>query len=100
MAISLKTAGTWARMVTDGGTVAIPGTPAAGDRMFLFGTWKDFAITVANPTNWTPIGTVFADGAIAAGNGTGSMAVMAWYRDWQSGDAAPAIDYSAAPTEG
>ena len=100
MAISLKTAGTWARMVTDGGTVAIPGTPAAGDRMFLFGTWKTYTVTVANPTNWTPIGTVFADGTDAAGNGTGSVAVMAWYRDWQSGDAAPAIDYSAAPTEG
>ena len=100
MAISLKTAGTWARMVTDGGTVTIPGTPAAGDRMFLFGCWKDFAITVADPSGWTAIGTPFADGTVSAGNGTGSVKVMAWYRDWQSGDANPAIDYSAAPTEG
>jgi hypothetical protein len=87
-------------MVTDGGTVAIPGSPSAGNRMLLYGTWKDFAITVANPSGWTPIGTVFADGAVNAGNGLGSVDVMAWYRDWQSGDAAPAIDYSAAPTEG
>lgn len=100
MAISLKTAGTWARMVTDNGTVTIPGTPAAGDRMFLFGAWKDFAITVADPSGWTPIGTVFADGSTNAGNGTGSVSVMAWYRNWQSGDSAPAIDYSSAPTEG
>jgi hypothetical protein len=100
MAISLKTAGSWARMVTDNGTVAIPGSPAAGDRMFLFGTWKTFSVTVADPSGWTQIGTVFADGAVAAGNGTGSVAVHTWYRDWQSGDAAPAIDYSAAPTEG
>ena len=100
MAISLKTAGTWARMVTDNGTVAIPGSPVAGDSMFLWGTWKTYTITVANPSGWTPIGTAFADGTTAAGNGSGSVKVMAWYRDWQSGDAAPAIDYSAAPTEG
>jgi hypothetical protein len=100
VAISLKTAGTWARMVTDNGTVAIPGSPAAGDRMFLFGTWKTYTVTVVDPNGWTPIGTVFANGTTNAGNGTGSVDVMAWYRDWQSGDAAPAIDYSAAPTEG
>jgi hypothetical protein len=100
VAISLKTAGSWARMVTDNGTVAIPGSPAAGDRMFLFGTWKTYTITVADPSGWTPIGTEFANGTTAAGNGTGSVKVMAWYRDWVSGDAAPAIDYSAAPTEG
>jgi hypothetical protein len=87
-------------MVTDTGTVAIPGTPASGDRMFLFGTWKTFDVTVADPDGWTPIGTVFADGTTNAGNGTGSVSVMAWYRDWVTGDADPAIDYSAAPTEG
>jgi hypothetical protein len=87
-------------MVTDNGTVAIPGTPASGDRMFLFGTWKTYDVTVANPSGWTPIGTVFADGTTAAGNGTGSVSVMAWYRDWVTGDADPAIDYSAAPSEG
>lgn len=99
MAISLKTAGTWARMVTDGGTVAIPGTPAAGDRMFLFGSWKTFSVTVATPNGWTLLSD-FSDGAVAAGNGTGSVHNAVYYRDWQSGDTDPAIDYSAAPTEG
>ena len=99
MAISLKTAGTWARMVTDGGTVAIPGSPAAGDRMFLFGSWKTFSVTVADPSGWNLIDD-FSDGSTAAGNGTGSVHNAVWYRDWQSGDANPAIDYSAAPTEG
>lgn len=99
MALSLKTAGTWARMVTDNGTVAIPGTPAAGDRMFLFGTWKTFSVTVATPSGWTLIDD-FSDGSTAAGNGSGSVHNAVYYRDWQSGDAAPAIDYSAAPTEG
>ncbi len=99
MAISLKTAGTWARVVTDPSSVTIPGTPAAGDRMFLFATWKDFAITVADPTNWTPIGTVFSDGSTPAGNGVGSVSNMVWYRDWESGDANPSLNWSTAPTE-
>ena len=99
MAISLKTAGTWARMVTDGGSVAIPGTPAAGDRMFLFGSWKDFSVTVATPSGWTLIDD-FSDGSVSATNGGGSVHNAVYYRDWQSGDANPVIDYSAAPTEG
>lgn len=99
MAISLKTAGTWARMVTDGGSVAIPGTPAAGDRMFLFGSWKTFSVTVATPDGWNLIND-FSDGSANAGNGSGSVHNAVYYRDWQSGDAAPVIDYSAAPTEG
>ena len=99
MAISVRATGTWARMVTDNGTVTIPGTPQAGDRMFLIGTWKDYAITVANPTGWTSLGK-YADGTTGAGNGSGSVAIQVWYRDWQSGDGNPAIDYSTAPTEG
>jgi hypothetical protein len=99
MAISLKTAGTWARIVADPSTVTIPGTPAAGDRMFLFVSWKTFDITVANPAGWTSLGS-FSDGAVAAGNGTGSVTNQIWYRDWQSGDANPSVDWSAAPTEG
>jgi hypothetical protein len=99
VALSPKTAGTWARLVVDG-TVAIPGSPAAGDRMFLFASWKDWAITVAQPSGWTLIGTEFADGTVNAGVSTGSVKVMAWYRDWQSGDTAPTVDWSANPTEG
>jgi hypothetical protein len=100
MAISLKTAGTWVRNVTDPtSAITIPGTPAAGNRMFLFATWKTYTITTASISGWTPIGTEYADGTTAAGNGTGSMKVMAWYRDWQSGDTGPSIDWSAAPTE-
>ncbi len=94
MAISLKTAGTWAEYTNDG-AVVIPGTPAAGDRMFLFATWKDFSIT-ASVSGWTAIGAEFTDGAVASGNGTGSMKVQAWYRDWQSGDSNPTIDFSGA----
>jgi len=92
VAISLKTAGTWAGYIADG-TVAIPGSPAAGDRMFLFATWKDFAITAA-VSGWTAVGSEFADGSTTKGNGTGSMKVMAWYRDWQTGDTDPTIAFT------
>lgn len=98
MAISLKTAGTWAEYTADG-TVTIPGSPAAGDRMFLFASWKDFAIT-ASVSGWTTIGAEFTDGAVSAGNGTGSMKVQAWYRDWITGDSNPTLDFSSSPTIG
>lgn len=94
MAISLKTAGTWAELTNDG-AVTIPGSPAAGDRMFLFATWKDFSIT-ASVSGWTAIGAEFTDGAVATGNGAGSMKVQAWYRDWVTGDGNPTIDFSGA----
>jgi hypothetical protein len=93
VAISLKTAGTWAEYTTDLQTVAIPGSPAAGDRMFLWVHHKDFAITLATPAGWNLIAS-FSDGAVAAGNGLGSIQTNVYYRDWQSGDAAPQLDFS------
>lgn len=98
MAISLKTAGTWAEYTADG-SVTIPGSPAAGDRMFLFAAWKDFSITVTDPAGWTSIGAAFADGAVANGNGTGSVKVQAWYRDWKTGDGNPTLDFSTSPNQ-
>lgn len=67
--------------------------------MFLFANWKDFAITVADPSGWTPIVNSFADGSASATNGGGSVSVAAWYRDWQSGDGNPSLNWSASPTE-
>ena len=90
MAISLKASGTWVNLVNTAGP-AIPGSPAAGDRMFLFATWKSYSMTPTTPTGWTAIGTQYADGTDEDGNGDGSMAVMAWYRDWVSGDANPVL---------
>lgn len=94
MAVSLKTAGTWAEYTTDLQSVTIPGTPAAGDRMFLFVAWKDFAITLLGPTGWTTIVNSYADGTASTGNGTGSMSQAIFYKDWQSGDPAPQLDFS------
>lgn len=95
MAVSFRTVGTWAELTADG-TVAIPATPQAGDRMYLVGRWKDFSIT-ATVANWTEL-VEFADGAVSSGNGTGSVKVGCWYRDWQSGDTDPTIDFSSSPT--
>jgi hypothetical protein len=65
-AISLKAAGTWNTVITtDNVTVAIPGAPAAGDRMFLFASWKNYATTLATPNGWNAIGTEFADGSVS-----------------------------------
>lgn len=94
MAISLRATGTWAEYTTDMQTVAIPGSPAAGDRMFLWVQWKDFAITLAQPNGWTTVVNSFADGAVSTGNGLGSISQAVFYRDWQSGDTAPTLDWS------
>jgi hypothetical protein len=97
VAITPKATGTWAELVADG-AVAIPGTPAAGDRMFVFATWKAFGTTaqITAPQAWTEI-TEFADGAVAAGANVGSVKVGAWYRDWVSGDGNPTLDFSVSP---
>jgi hypothetical protein len=96
MAISfLVSNDSWSEYVADG-ALNLPGSPQSGDRMFIFATWKTFTIT-ASVANWTAVGAEFTDGAVAAGNGTGSMKVQCWYRDWQSGDSNPTLDFSANP---
>jgi hypothetical protein len=94
MSVSFRAVGTWAELTADG-TVAIPATPQAGDRMYLYARWKDFSVT-ATVTNWTEL-VEFADGSSTSGNGTGSVKVACWYRDWQPGDSDPTIDFSANP---
>ena len=100
MAISLKAAGTWYDLVGGSGPVTIPGSPAAGDRMFLFACWKDYASTATTPSGWTLIGTAYSDGSVSSGNGSGSMTVSVWYRDWQSGDSSPSVVLSDAADGG
>src|SRR6186997_1804210 len=94
MALAFRAVGTWAELTADG-TVAIPAGSAFGDRMFLFASWKDFSVT-AQVANWTEI-TEFADGAVANGNGTGSMKVGCWYRDHSGSETNPTLDFSVAP---
>lgn len=95
MAISWLTGSTWQEYTNDG-NVSIPGSPTDGMRMYLFVGWKDQSVTLATPSGWNLIGSSFADGAVASGNGTGSMRISAFYRDWQSGDTSVALDFSGA----
>lgn len=98
MAISLKTAGTWATLFnTSTNSPALVGTPAAGDRTFVFWAWRDYSTTISPPAGWTEI-TEFADGTVTSGSGLGSVKVSAAYRDWVSGDGNPTFTFSANVT--
>lgn len=94
MAVTHRATGTWTELTADG-AVGIPAGATAGDRMFLFAAWKDFSIT-AQVAGWTEI-TEFADGAVAQGNGTGSMKVGCWYKDHSGSESNPTLDFSASP---
>lgn len=99
MPITLKAAGTYVDYTTTT-SISIPGSPADGDRMFLHVASKDYAATFTTPSGWTAIGTEYTDGSVTAGNGTGSVKVMSWYRDWVSGDSGPTLSSSDASDGG
>src|SRR5512137_516807 len=63
--------------------------------MFLFSSWKYYAIT-AKVSGWTEI-VEWADGTTSSGNGTGSMKVACWYKDY-TGAGDPTVDFSSNPT--
>lgn len=99
MAVSYVARQEWADLsgVTTGGQpITLPnvgGTMAAGDRTYVFATWKDFSVTATVASNsgtrpYTEV-TQFADGSVGAGNGVGSMKVGAWYKDWLADDDGP-----------
>lgn len=98
MAISLKTSSAWAETVTDPTAATLVGSPVTGDRYYLWVVWKAFGTTcsITSPQAWTEV-TEYTDGAVAAGANVGSVKVACYYRDWQSGDGNPSIDWSAAP---
>lgn len=91
--IAARAEGTWAELTNDG-TVTIPGGAVAGDMMYLLASWKDFAVT-ASVAGWTEV-TQFTDGAVATGNGTGSMKVGCWYKQHTGSEANPTLDFSGA----
>lgn len=78
----------------------LPGTPVAGDRTYYISCWKDFSVTATCDSNsaarpYTEIDES-ADGSVAVGNGTGSVKVGVWYKDWASGDDAATIHFSSS----
>lgn len=100
MAITARAAGTWQTLTADA-AVAIPAGTVEGDRMYLLAAWKPFGTTaqVTSPAGWTEL-TEFTDGAVANGNGVGSVKVACWYKDFVTGDGNPTIDMSASADTG
>ncbi len=91
MSVAFRSAGAWATVTVTGtiGSGAMPAGTQDGDRLITIVTYKDYSTTCTIATaGWTEFAT-FADGAVASGNGTGSMRIKAWYAD-QSGGSAPA----------
>jgi hypothetical protein len=104
MAIGFRAAGTVGNSTSDPATS--PGMPAglaAGDLMILLVSSKAATPpTLTTPSGWTaPSNNTTTGGAGAAGVDTGPNRITLCYREWQSGDAAPTIDLSAAgsPTQ-
>lgn len=95
MAISLKATGAWTEFIGTTAQPTIPGTPAAGDRMFAWVVWKNVSATSSPPAGWTEL-VEYSDGAVASGVGLGSMTVACYYRDWVSGDATPTFTLTVA----
>lgn len=87
MAISLKTVAAWGNS-TSTHTIVLLGSPAAGDRYFIWEMWKPFSATCTIPSGWTQV-TEFTDGSVASGVDVGSTKIVCYYRDWQSGDTNP-----------
>ena len=91
MSITYGGAGAWAAGSTSV-TPALPATPNSNRRHILFVGCKPFGATINTPAGWT---------ALAAGSGTngsvanaidlGSVRWAIFWRDWQSGDAAPTV---------
>ena len=94
MAITARAEGTWFSAAATGSAgVAIPGSPVAGDMMFVLASWKDFSLTATCNQGFTEI-TEYADGAVAAGNGVGSMKVAAWYKEHTGSESQPDVTFS------
>lgn len=90
MTIGVRTSGAWAAGSTTV-TPALPDSPAAGDMMILFVATKPYNRTINEPTGWTRIGTQQTNGTTSSSADLGSVTWSVFYREWQSGDAAPTV---------
>ena len=91
MTIALRAAGAWAFGSTSVAP-ALPAGNAAGDRNLLRVVCKPFSATIVTPAGWTRIAAASGtNGSTGSGIDTGSVQWALFYRDWQSGDAAPTV---------
>lgn len=75
----------------------IPSGTTTGDIMVLWVHCKPHDATFSDPSGWTLLDSG-ASGTTANGNGTGSVKSGCWYREWQSGDAAPTVNITTGNT--
>lgn len=95
MTIALRAAGAWASGSTSV-TPALPAGNAAGDRNILRVCCKPFSATINTPSGWTKIAAASGtNGSTGSGIDTGSVQWAVFYRDWQSGDAAPTVSVTS-----
>ena len=94
MTIGFRAAGAW-RAGTTPLAPALPAGLAAGDMMVMFIHAKGFAVLPSTPAGWTQLFTN-TEGAVATGIDVGSVRSAAYYRAWQSGDAAPSVTITSA----
>lgn len=94
MPVSVKATGSWAA-VTSGVTPTLVGSPAVGNRYFVWVVWKPYS-TTCSVEGWTKVAE-YADGSVGSGEGVGSVKVACFYRDWESGMGGPPISFSSTP---
>jgi hypothetical protein len=91
MAIGVRTAGAWAAGTTSVAP-ALPASSGAGDIMILFVGCKPYNASIGTPTGWTLLSAGSgANGTTGSGIDSGSVLWATFYREWQTGDAAPTV---------
>jgi hypothetical protein len=98
--ISPRAAGTWAAVNATTQTVTIPGSPAAGDMMLCLVAVKPYTASPTMNNSWTAVGTKFANGTTANGNGSGSVTVMAFYKEHTGSETNPTVTWGTTSAPG
>jgi len=80
MAISIRGAGSWAASNATTQTVTLP-THQAGDMLIVRAACKPYTATpTCGTTGWAAVGSAYANGSTANGNGVGSLTHVAFYK--------------------
>jgi hypothetical protein len=99
VAISQRAAGTWAAVNATTQTVTIPVGSTAGDMMVMHFACKPFSASPSINQGWTVIGT-HADGAVANGNGVGSVRAGIAYKIHTGSESNPVVTWGATAAPG
>lgn len=96
MAITLQNTPGWGAAAIQADATITLAAHAAGDRMYLFASWKPYDVTCLTPAGWTEV-YQGADGTLAPSVGTGSIRIAVFYKDAAGpSETNPLLDFSAA----